>query len=87
MSACLAIKTHCACEISDTYPLGRSRNTNLILQLAGCVNGCLQTCNLNVDMEVMGLVLGQIWMVIPTSIILLCPHMYLSIIMYCCCHM
>ena len=45
---------------------------------------CLQTYNLNVNLEGMGLVLGQSWMVVPINgRILFCP----PIIMYCkvCC--
>ena len=45
---------------------------------------CLQTYNLKVNLEEMGLVLGQSWMVVPINgHILFCP----SIIMYCeiCC--
>ena len=45
---------------------------------------CLQTYDFNFNLEVMGLVLGQIWMVVLINgRILFCPH----IIMYCeiCC--
>ena len=46
---------------------------------------CLQTYNLNVNLERMGLVLGQSWMVVPINgRILFCPPiiMYLEV---CCC--
>ena len=67
------------CEVSDPYPLHRLRYLEKQITCASC---CLQICNSNINLEGMGLVLGQSWMVVYRRI-LFCP----PIIMYCevCC--
>ena len=52
------------CNVSDPYPLHCLRYwTNTFFKAVG-VRCCLQTYNLNINLEVMGLVLGQSWMVV-----------------------
>ena len=81
----------CFFEVSDTYLLGclryREKHVKYILIAVG-VCCCLQIFNSVVNMQVMGLVLGQSLMVIPTKCYpLMSRSIYLPIIMYCdvCC--